>query len=298
MVSKKSTRHLATISVCALIVLVVAIFLRFDFSQKKVDSIAKSDAKDNIEIKMPEEYLEDLLVKAPVETPTDTPRKFKYIEIHNSCGPDHDGECVNLRSGPGTEYPKILGLRTGMVLKVKEEVIVNNKTWYRIDVDKNIHFPERVVGDWYVSAEYSTLFYNEGDRDLTKKILPPNSKRIVVDLSEEKIYAYDGDQLFMEELVSTGLDSSPTEVGIFKIIRKTPSRYMQGPTPGVSTQYYDLPGVPWNLYFNTDGSVIHGAYWHNKFGKAWSHGCVNLPPKKAKELYEWADIGMLVLVQE
>jgi lipoprotein-anchoring transpeptidase ErfK/SrfK len=116
-------------------------------------------------------------------------------------------------------------------------------------------------------------------------------------LSEEKLYAYDGDKLFMEELISTGLDFTPTPVGTFRVFKKTPSRYMQGPLPNSpSTQVYDLPGVPWNLYFTSGGSVIHGAYWHDNFGKIWSHGCVNLPPQKAKELYMWADIGISVIV--
>jgi lipoprotein-anchoring transpeptidase ErfK/SrfK len=122
-------------------------------------------------------------------------------------------------------------------------------------------------------------------------------KRIVVNLSEEMLYAYDGDVLFMQEPISTGLNITPTPLGTFTVYAMTPSRYMQGPLPGVSDQVYDLPGVPWNLYFTTDGAVIHGAYWHNKFGQPWSHGCVNLPPDKAKELYLWSDIGMKVTVE-
>jgi hypothetical protein len=110
-------------------------------------------------------------------------------------------------------------------------------------------------------------------------------------------YAYDGDELFMQEPISVGLEGTPTPRGTFKVYTMIPSRYMQGPIPEVSDQYYDLPGVPWNLYFTKDGAVIHGAYWHDHFGQPWSHGCVNLPPQKAKELYLWADIGTTVTVQ-
>jgi lipoprotein-anchoring transpeptidase ErfK/SrfK len=120
----------------------------------------------------------------------------------------------------------------------------------------------------------------------------------VVDVSEEMLYAYDGDTLFMKEAISTGLEFTPTPLGTFEVFKKTPSRYMQGPIPGVSDQVYDLPGVPWNLYFTDGGAVIHGAYWHNNFGKPWSHGCVNLPPQKAKELYKWAVVGTTITVQE
>ena len=73
---------------------------------------------------------------------------------------------------------------------------------------------------------------------------------------------------------------------------------MQGPLPGISDQYYDLPGVPWNLYFTEQGAVIHGAYWHDHFGERWSHGCVNLPAEVAHKLYEWADLGTPVIVQD
>lgn len=66
----------------------------------------------------------------------------------------------------------------------------------------------------------------------------------------------------------------------------------------MSDQYYDLPGVPWDLYFTRNGDVIHGAYWHDKFGEPWSHGCVNLPVEQAMKLYKWAEVGVPVTVKE
>lgn len=74
---------------------------------------------------------------------------------------------------------------------------------------------------------------------------------------------------------------------------------MQGPLPWLlDQQYYDLPGVPWNLYFTEQGAVIHGAYWHDSFGKPYSHGCVNVAPDEARELYEWTPLGTPVIVQD
>jgi len=234
-------------------------------------------------------------------TPPVPPKLFHYIEITNGCGPYYDlGPCVNMRSGPGIEHPMVARLRTGVVLKVEDATVTGNGIeWYKIIFDGEIRFPERVAGDWYVASDASSVrpFEDVGDIDLTKTTELPTTKHIVVDLSAEMLYAYDGDTLFMQEPISTGLDSTPTPNGSFRVFRKTPSRYMQGPIPGVSLQYYDLPGVPWNLYFTSDGAVIHGAYWHDHFGKPWSHGCVNLPPQKARELYEWADIGTPVKVQ-
>jgi lipoprotein-anchoring transpeptidase ErfK/SrfK len=50
---------------------------------------------------------------------------------------------------------------------------------------------------------------------------------------------------------------------------------------------YELPGVPWNMFFVSTGVALHGAYWHDNFGYRMSAGCVNLRPKDAKWLYRW-----------
>lgn len=249
---------------------------------------------------LPAAVVESIAELVATTTPQPEPKHDHYIEITNGCGPYYDvGPCVNMRSGPGVEHPMVARLRTGVVLKVEDETIKTSGTeWYKIIFDGSIRYPERVAGDWYVAADPTSVrpFEDVGDIELAKGA-PPTSKRIVVDLSAETLYAYEGDTLFMQEAISTGLDDTPTPHGTFRVFKKTPSRYMQGPIPGVSLQYYDLPGVPWNLYFTSDGAVIHGAYWHDHFGKPWSHGCVNLPPDTARKLYEWADIGTPVKVQ-
>jgi len=225
---------------------------------------------------------------------------YPYIEVLDSCGPYYSGSpCLNLRSGPGEEFPVVMKLRAGIVLKVDITVVdEQGRGWYKLVPDiTTLRFPERVESDWYVAADLVTLLYDDGEHVLTRDTTPTN-KHIVVSRSKEMLYAYDGDTLFMETPISTGLELTPTPSGTFTIYKMTPSRYMQGPIEGVSDQYYDLPGVPWNLYFTKDGAVIHGAYWHNSFGRPWSHGCVNVPLDKAKELYLWADIGTTVTVQD
>lgn len=225
------------------------------------------------------------------------PGQYPYIEVADGCDYAYRGDCVHMRAAPNTDASIVANLRKGVVLKVSDLVSANGRYWYKIAIDKNLHHPERVTSDWYVAADVVAAFYNPGF--LTK---PPSdattTKTIVVNRKEEMLYAYDDDVLFMSEHVSTGLELTPTPNGEFTIFQKTPSRYMQGPLPGVSDQEYDLPGVPWNLYFTHDGAVIHGAYWHNKFGQPWSHGCVNLPLDSAKKLYDWATVGTKVIIEE
>lgn len=221
-----------------------------------------------------------------------------YVDVIESCGPYYGGgTCVNMRSGPGTEYPVLAKLRKGVVLKVGDVTENEGRQWYSVYVDDVLQHPERVISDWYVAADTVQLFYDGGDHYLAPRAGTTTQKHILVVLSKEMLYAYDGDTLYMQEPISTGLDKTPTPIGTFPVYKKTPSRYMQGPVEGVSDQYYDLPGVPWNLYFTKDGAVIHGAYWHDHFGEPWSHGCVNLPPDQAKKLYEWAPLGTMVTIQ-
>lgn len=224
---------------------------------------------------------------------------FEYIEVIDGCGPYFEGDCLNVRSGPGTDYPVVASLRNGMVLKVGGEVNRDEKIWYKIIFDEWLRYPERLKSDWYVSADYVKILLDEGEKNLAKDKTATNTKRILVDRSEQKLYAYENDELFMELSISTGIELTPTPRGEFTVFRKTPSRYMQGPLPYLESQkYYDLPGVPWNLYFTEGGAIIHGTYWHTSFGKAYSHGCVNLPTDKAKELYYWTPLGTKVTVRD
>lgn len=116
------------------------------------------------------------------------------------------------------------------------------------------------------------------------------SKWIEVDLSDQKIFAWDGGSLFLESLVSTGLPWYPTPTGEFTIWAKVRATKMEG---GQGAYYYNLPNVPYVMFFENGqvpgyrGYGLHGTYWHNDFGTVHSHGCVNLPTQIAEKLYYW-----------
>lgn len=226
---------------------------------------------------------------------------FEYIEVTDSCSAHFEGDCLRVRSGPGLDYPVVAQLRNDIVLKVGGKVERGDgEEWYKIVFDEWLRYPERVDSDWYVAAEYVKVLLDEGDRTIwDDEYSTTSQKSITVDRSEQMLYAFEGNDLFLETPISTGLELTPTPRGTFAVFKKTPSRYMQGPLPNLADrQYYDLPGVPWNLYFTHGGAVIHGAYWHTSFGKPYSHGCVNLPPDLAQMLYNWAELGTEVIVKD
>jgi lipoprotein-anchoring transpeptidase ErfK/SrfK len=112
----------------------------------------------------------------------------------------------------------------------------------------------------------------------------PGAKHIYVDLTSQRLYAYQGDTQVMATFISSG-KWDPTPVGNFHIWEKLVATRMAG---GSGADAYDLPNVPWVMYFYQDYG-LHGAYWHNNFGHPMSHGCVNMRIVDAKALYNWAD---------
>ena len=112
------------------------------------------------------------------------------------------------------------------------------------------------------------------------------AKWIEVNLSEQKTYAWEGEQMVNEFLISSGLPGTPTVQGVFRIRVRTRSQTMSGGDRAAGT-YYSLPNVEWVQYFYEDYS-FHGTYWHNNFGHPMSHGCVNMTNEDAEWLFHWA----------
>jgi lipoprotein-anchoring transpeptidase ErfK/SrfK len=110
---------------------------------------------------------------------------------------------------------------------------------------------------------------------------PSGEKWIDVDLTHQRVTAYEGNTPVFQGIVSTGLPNTPTAVGQFRIYWKLLASDMAGPG-------YYLPGVPYAMYFYR-GYALHGTYWHNNFGQPMSHGCVNLRTADAQWLFNWAD---------
>ncbi len=118
-------------------------------------------------------------------------------------------------------------------------------------------------------------------------------KRIQVDLTKQILYAYDNNQLTYSFPISSG-KWFPTPVGTFKPWAKLSSTRMVGGNIALGT-HYDLPGVPYVVYFY-QGYAIHGAYWHSNFGHPMSHGCVNVSVDNAALLYKFIDLDTPITI--
>ena len=114
---------------------------------------------------------------------------------------------------------------------------------------------------------------------------------IEVDLTEQYMWYYqDGNVIFESDIVS-GLASDPerkTPPGIFTLYYKKSPDVLRGTKKADGTYSYEQPVTYW-MPFN-GGIGFHDADWQPYFGgdrylTGGSHGCINMPPDKAGELY-------------
>ena len=123
------------------------------------------------------------------------------------------------------------------------------------------------------------------------------SKYILVDISEQHMYVYEGNTLVYSFVASTGMNNA-TRAGNFAVQSKIPNAY--GSTwdiwmpswlgiywsGGLENGIHALPILP-------NGATL----WAGFLGRPVSYGCVVLGSYDAKVLYDWAEIGTPVEIQ-
>jgi lipoprotein-anchoring transpeptidase ErfK/SrfK len=151
-----------------------------------------------------------------------------------------------------------------------------------------------------VSAEIVVDTPAPGYSNTTQYDAPPSysgNKYILVDISEQHMYVYEGDGLVYSFVSSTGMNNA-TRTGSFSVLDKIPNAY----------------GATWDIWMPNwlgiywAGSMengIHalpilpngGTLWAGYLGVPISYGCVVLGTYEAQVLYDWADIGTPVEIQ-
>ncbi len=114
----------------------------------------------------------------------------------------------------------------------------------------------------------------------------PTERWVHVRLSQQTLVAYEGDRPVFATTVSTGRPGFETPTGLFRIESKHVSTTMDDLHDPESP--YSIEDVPWTMYF-TGNFALHGAFWHDSFGRVRSHGCVNLAPADARFLFQWTE---------
>jgi hypothetical protein len=106
---------------------------------------------------------------------------------------------------------------------------------------------------------------------------------IDVDLDQQVLAVRRGAAVEFLTLVSSGTPKHPTPLGLYRIESKW--AYADMRSREADAEEYFVEAVPWVLYFQ-GRYALHGTFWHNRFGRRTSHGCVNLSAHDARWVYE------------
>lgn len=145
-------------------------------------------------------------------------------------------------------------------------------------------------GDGYLDGQEIAQGYNP--RASNGGLL---AKRVLVDLSEQKLFQELGGVVIASHVVSSGKASTPTPVGTYTILNKHQRAWSR------SAKLW----MPYWMAFRADGYGFHELpEWPGgkKEGKAHlgtpvSHGCVRIGEGVAKMLYDWTPVGTKVVIQ-
>jgi L,D-transpeptidase-like protein len=146
-----------------------------------------------------------------------------------------------------------------------------------------------IVGDGPVSANMAPVGESRPSYS--------GSKYILVDLSEQHMYVYEGDVVIYSFVASTGINGG-TRIGNFAVQSKIPNAY--GSTWNIWMP--DWLGIYWSgglengihaLPILPNGATL----WAGFLGRPISYGCVVLGTYDAQVLYDWAEMGTPVEIQ-
>lgn len=189
--------------------------------------------------------------------------------------------------------------------------------WAQVDLPKPTYTPPSLPTDMPVPAatipaitETPGSIVMEIVENASVPIYPPEpsqasapsintngSKYILVDISEQHLYAYENSNLVFSFVASTGINNA-TRTGIFAVQTKLDNAY----------------GATWNIWMPNwlgiyySGSLENGIHalpilpngatlWEGFLGRPVSYGCVVLSTYESKLLYDWAEMGTPVEIQ-
>jgi hypothetical protein len=134
------------------------------------------------------------------------------------------------------------------------------------------------------------------------------AKSVIVSFTDQHVWAFEGSQVVMDNAVTTGIrgiGDFGTDFGPMKILHKDHPWKFQSPWPKGSPHWYPDTVVQWTAFFTSTGEAFHDATWEpdSDLGPGsqytqglQSHGCIHLPVDKAEWMYNWAAVGMPVIV--
>lgn len=130
-------------------------------------------------------------------------------------------------------------------------------------------------------------------------------KYLEVDISQQKLYQWDNEQLQEVYIISTGRENDETPQEIFKIKNRYENAY--SPVAELWTPYwmaftFDFKNSAWlglhelPYYLNENGVKVRRPF--DTLGKPVTGGCIQLNVGDAKRIFDWTEVGIPLIIHE
>ncbi len=155
-----------------------------------------------------------------------------------------------------------------------------------------------------VLSKIQTFSWVKPEPPLTKpslKVATAKSLRLVVDLSDRRVYVYENTLIKTSYPVAVGQPGWETPIGTFKVSQKYQNPVWQHPITGEKV----LPGKKnplgkWWIGFGSVGDLLigfHGTNDETLVGQPVSHGCLRMRNSDIGKLYQQTSAGTVVTVR-
>ncbi len=151
-------------------------------------------------------------------------------------------------------------------------------------------------GWWYQLKDGLTWSPGPYVRSRSMRHIPPDQltsispgrpdKWLRINIPDQWLTCLEGRRVVFRTRISSGVYGLGTPLGEFHILYQRHAQRMIGES---IDDPYDLPGVPFPVYFTWSGVAIHGTYWHNDYGRRHSHGCINVTSAAARWIFRWVE---------
>jgi lipoprotein-anchoring transpeptidase ErfK/SrfK len=182
-----------------------------------------------------------------------------------------------------------------------EHVVQSGETIISIAYDYGIPYPYVQDANGGIDAVSVGQTITLPSHDVMLPMPVTFEKRIVVNMSEQRVRVYEDGELKWDWIASTGIQSSPTWPGIYQIISHETNAYAANWDlwmPNFMGVYRPIPGSDFTNGFH--GFPTRGGsqlLWTNSLGTRVTYGCILLSDENIQTLYDWAEEGVIVEIQ-
>ncbi len=237
----------------------------------------------------------------------DSGQLHNWVKLDDDLNVSFDKDaCTKWARGELSEKLDTIGSKRSFSLPDGKQLTVEGGTYgWSIDgasiadqIAENVQAGKEATIDipWLVTAEK----WNPGGAEWGDTL-------IEIDLGAQHVrYFVDGKVAWESDCVSGGMNngkmhSTPTGIYYINSNMQSGNVELRGEIDPKTNKPEYISYVKYWMPFINNSHALHDADWRSSFGgeiykTSGSHGCVNLPPDKAKELYNMISVGTVVIV--